>query len=584
MSTNIQNTILLKDVLATYSEQNELSSFSEDQIFELFVIQQITKDANLDFREIEDGTVDGGDDGGIDSFIILINDKSVSTIEELEDYKFSPDTQVIAFITQAKLATSISEKAIDKLYITLPLIFDLNYTEQDLWRRFNNRLVEKILILRKVWSLAVQHHTKMTIHLSYASRANEVRRNSALESKSQQVCRTIRETTYDICQADFRFFSAKELIQLYQKRQSTSLTLKFKENPVAIEYRRGNYGYIGVVRLEDYHEFLVDDSGTIREFILEENVRHYQGEVDVNKGIRKTLEDDLNVDFWWLNNGITMIASKCSPYPRELHLENVQIVNGLQTSYTIGRFYNREKIEKQDNRSILVKVLIVDSDDKETIDKIISSSNKQNPVTPTVLRATDSIQRKLELFFYTRGYYYDRRKNYYKNQNKPAKKIFSIQYAAQAIESILNFNPSAARSKPTTLIKSNKSYESIFDEDRSYEAYLNCCLLHQQVTDFIKEKLPREERSEAKNFAYHISRISASILTGEVEYTANHIKDLALNDLPTDLLNQAYKLLRELLNEYQVANPEDNVLNYISKSSRFTTSINNSLGGKLTIA
>ena len=91
-----------------------------------------------------------------------------------------------------------------------------------------------------------------------------------------------------------------------------------------------------------------------------------------------------------------------------MSIENIQIVNGLQTSYSI---FNNHNGDEDDNRSVLVKVII--NNNKETTDNIIASTNSQNPVSPTLLRATEPIQRNLELFFLNEGYYYDRRKNYY---------------------------------------------------------------------------------------------------------------------------------------------------------------------------
>lgn len=578
MTKNTQNTIILRDLLKRYRVDNELSSYNDDQIFEIFAIQQITKDSNLSFLEVEDGVVDGGSDGGVDSFLVLIDDIAVSTNEELDDIPFGRDSHVRVYISQAKISQSFQEKALDKLNITAPVIFDLDVDEQDLWLRFNAKLVEKILLLRRVWRMAVENHVTVDIFLSYACMANHVHINNAHRQKSNQICKSIEDKTLRACNVSFNFFSSKELIELFQKPQSTSLQLRFKENPTPIEYKRGEYGYIGVVYLRDYYDFIVDSDGSIREFILEENVRHYQGEVDVNKGIRRTLEDDYSVDFWWLNNGITVIASRCTPYPRVLHLDDVQIVNGLQTSYTIGRFYERN--QGSDERSILVKVLVVSSEDKQTIDKIISSSNRQNPVTPTVLRATDDIQRKIELFFFNRGYYYDRRKNYYKNQNKPARRIFSIQYAAQAIEAILNFNPSAARSKPTTLIKSDKTYQKIFDESRSFEAYLNCCLLYQKCFNFIKTDLPREDRSEFRNYTYHLARIVAALLTNKSRYDDDMIRGIEVTEIDPTIINQGFEVLRIAISKHQEEIPDVTFANYISKATKFTNILNDYLDSK----
>ena len=49
-------------------------------------------------------------------------------------------------------------------------------------------------------------------------------------------------------------------------------------------------------------------------------------------------------------------------------------------------------------------------------------------------------------------------KNYYKNQHKRRAQIFSINYLAQAIVSIIDSNPVKARSNPTILIKKDEDY------------------------------------------------------------------------------------------------------------------------------
>jgi hypothetical protein len=185
----------------------------------------------------------------------------------------------------------------------------------------------------------------------------------------------------------------------------------FKEIPGSISYAKGGIGYVGAVKLSDYISFISDDEGNIREDLFDSNIRHYQGEVDVNNKIKSTLQNDFTRDFWWLNNGITMIASNPTQLAKRLSVESIQIVNGLQTTYTIATNY---LTIPSDDRSVLVKVII--TSDKETIDKIIASTNSQNAVSSSLLRATDTIQRNLESFFANAGYYYDRRKNFYKNQ------------------------------------------------------------------------------------------------------------------------------------------------------------------------
>ncbi len=64
-------------------------------------------------------------------------------------------------------------------------------------------------------------------------------------------------------------------------------------------------------RVKDYYNFIVDsEENKIREYLFESNIRHYQGDTaDVNQKIAETLQNDLDRDFWWLNNGITIISS-----------------------------------------------------------------------------------------------------------------------------------------------------------------------------------------------------------------------------------------------------------------------------------
>jgi hypothetical protein len=92
-------------------------------------------------------------------------------------------------------------------------------------------------------------------------------------------------------------FSAEELLSLHSEKAEVHLELKFKEQPSTIDYKGSNIGYIGVVKLPDYYDFITDDHGVIRESIFEENVRHYQGDVDVNKKINESLNSDFETDF-----------------------------------------------------------------------------------------------------------------------------------------------------------------------------------------------------------------------------------------------------------------------------------------------
>ncbi|WP_180064325.1 AIPR family protein [Acinetobacter sp. YH16042] len=140
-----------------------------------------------------------------------------------------------------------------------------------------------------------------------------------------------------------------------------------------------------------------------------------------------TLQNNTTEDFWWLNNGVTILSTKVTPRTnKQLVIQNPEIVNGLQTSSEIYRYFkeNAVKIQDIENRNVLVRVIVPSSE--EVRDKIIKATNSQTQIPKSSLRATDPIHRQIETFLKTKGYYYDRRKNFYKNEGKKPKQIIKL--------------------------------------------------------------------------------------------------------------------------------------------------------------
>ena len=159
--------------------------------------------------------------------------------------------------------------------------------------------------------------------------------------------------------------------------------------------------------------------------MFEANVRDYQGRTQVNDAIQASLQDKATEDFWWLNNGISILATKASLGGKTLTMEDPQIVNGLQTSREIYN-YCKGSDETNDERKILVRVMV--PTEEESRDRIIKATNSQTVVLLSSLRATDKIHRDIEEYLRPRGLFYDRRKNYYRNEGKPRNKIVGIPY------------------------------------------------------------------------------------------------------------------------------------------------------------
>ena len=104
-------------------------------------------------------------------------------------------------------------------------------------------------------------------------------------------------------------------------------------------------------------------------------------------------------------------------------------------------------------------------------EKIIRATNSQTSIPFASLKATDKIHRDIEDFLVPNGFYYERRKNFYKNEGKPSAKIVTIPHLAQATMAVLLGRPNDARARPSTLLKRQEDYERVFSEDYPLDVY-----------------------------------------------------------------------------------------------------------------
>lgn len=228
----------------------------------------------------------------------------------------------------------------------------------------------------------------------------------------------------------------------------------------------GANSYVALCKLSDYLQFISDESGTLITRIFEANVRAYQGDVELNREIADSLEKPVvGLDFWWLNNGVTIVADAVSFTNNQLVIANPLVANGLQTSHEIHAY--AEKIPSDDQRSILIRV--IEENDLTKRDKIIRATNRQTSIGNSSYHAAETVHCEIEDYLLILGYYYDRRKNLYRREGKPADKIISIDRLAQAVLAVLLREPHTARARPTTAIKDEKDYALIFSGDKAQQ-------------------------------------------------------------------------------------------------------------------
>jgi len=571
--SNNNDVIILKSILDK-KRQELANTLSQDEYFEIFAFEQLLKDYDLSYDELLSNQVDGKDDGGIDGFFIFLNNEILN--EDLDSGNIKKNPLIEVYLIQAKTSSSFGEKPIETLMATIEDIFDLDKAIADIKDFYNAPLIEKVELFRKTYIDLAIKHLKLKITYVYASQGDTQKIHIKVQNKADNLC-SKTEKFFTGSEVKFKFTGARELLENARQEKSYSLKLKFLENYISTD----EDNYVVLTRLDEYYDFVTDD-GSLRKYLFESNVRDYQGNVEVNKDIKNTLAlKDTDIDFWWLNNGITILASKASIAGKTITLDDVQIVNGLQTTNSIYEYMNTlAKVD--DKRAILVKIIVANK--LEARDRIIKATNFQTPVPAASLRATEPIQRDIEDYFLNKDWFYDRRKNYYKNIGKSSERIISIPYLAQAVTSIVHLDPHIARAQPTSIIKGDANYSRVFNSSIPMEVYLFCAKLMKNIELYIRttdfSALTQNNTSSLlrpgtiRLLIFHVAMLFTIKLLNKVNYTQGDV----LSILPIEFDDHQALLLSiileitELTNSYLQKQPSLSI-NTVAKRSEFTNFI-----------
>ncbi|UOQ53709.1 AIPR family protein [Hymenobacter cellulosivorans] len=523
------------------------NEISITEYFEIYTASEILKDFDLSYDDIKYGIVGDGGDGGIDSMFTFLNGELVKEDTEININQKKNDIELI--LIQAKTSFTFKEDAVVKFRETAEDLFNLSSNPDKFSKRYNHDLIDKVKIFRNVYSKLARNFPKLHIKYYYATQGDTVHHN--VEGKVPKLREAIAEM-FSGSQFSFEFIGAKKLLEMTRNVPSTSRMLEVSESPIST----ASGSYVCLVRLDKYYEF-VSDAGALARSIFESNVRDYQGSITVNTGIRTTLQNQKSENFWYLNNGVTIITPKAVLAGKQLTIEDPQIVNGLQTSHEIYRHFSEQAITVLDERAILVRVIC--EADEEARDRIIRATNSQTAIPPASLRSSDEIHRNIEDFLKANGYYYDRKKNFYKNQGMPVAKTVSIPYLAQAMMAIILLKPDSARARPSTLINSDTEYKRIFSLDMPIDVYLKVIQIIKEVENFLKPSVCgiELERKIITNIKYYVAMVVGIEVAGSQDQIAAKISALPQIKIAEEILHKALDTVlvtfEELGNSDQVA-------------------------------
>lgn len=537
MSKNAQ--ILLENLIEQEFRNNDnYSNISE--YFEFFSASQILKNQGLSDDEVDNGIVGKGLDGGCDSIYLFLNNLLI-TPDVVEHISAPKDSILEMIIIQSKKTTSFGEDAVMKWKTISGNLLDLSKTTTDFTARYNADILEAFTTFRDTYTRLITSRVKLKFRFYYATLASELHPN--VIQQSEELKDTIKGL-FPNAVVEVTFVDSDTLFEMYNAVIENRVNLKFADIPISPNQKN----YVALVDLKSYFNFIVNDEGDVRKSFFDSNVRDYQGKNNVNSSISETLHRADDNDFWWLNNGVTVLASEATLVNnRELQIVNPEIVNGLQTSMEIYNYFseNREALEPE-KRSILLRIIVPDNE--ESRDQIIFATNNQTNIPKATLRVTDPIHLQIEMYFKSRGLFYDRRKNYYKNQGHKPAEIVGVSFLAQCLITIFLKKPDYARARPSTLLNDEKTYNELYEKNNDLEVFYRVALLGKKIQKNVRSGSDYSSAEKSDILYYVLYAVIADVL-GKRNITPADIKNLDMDSvtdtLIEDIRNRVYEIYKQ---------------------------------------
>lgn len=536
---------------STWKEERA-SELAESSAFERYSSEMVLRDLDLSDEDIEGGILGGGGDGGIDSFYFFINKNLIN--EDSLDLKVAESAELC--LIQAKYSDGYQEIAIQKIESFIRDLFDFSRDPSE-FSYYNDRLRRQMQIFREHYQNIIGSAFRFKVNINYVTKTSNTPGVSILQRAENLKIAVKSIITHAQC--EFLFIGAAELVKIIRSTPNKTIVLRYKHSLMD-----NDGSVICVCYLREFAKFITDDSGSLRQHILDPNVRDYQGNNKVNKGIRKSLKETEVREFWWLNNGITVLCDSVVQSAGTLAITAPEIVNGLQTSHEIFNFFG--SLKDDDDRSILVRVIKVP--DEIIRDRITFATNSQTPVSGLSLHATEYIHYEIEELLKLYKIYYDRKKGKYKRLKMPLSKIVSMKALSQAMLSFLRWKPHSARGRPDQALEQDDNYEKIFDPKIDRNIFVAGVILDRGVAAYLSERSDIGATA-AFDLRYYILSCLGSVLVGKLDPSSTELAGIAAKAVKDEYSKFLESVTNLVYDVYQKQGGNDKA----AKSSEMTKEI-----------
>lgn len=360
-------------------------------------------------------------------------------------------------------------------------------------------------------------------------------------------------------QVDFEHINHENIVDFIQSHKGIKVSLRLNGASIVenFNFKRVLIGKANVAEIAKLFN-------TYGDGLLEKNIRRYLGlnRNRVNEAIQETLLGDRKDNFYFKNNGITMICKKFSYNALQeknwdIVAEDIQIINGGQTCKTIQHTISNNPDNDYSQVFVLVRLYelsVSEEDNENLVNEITLATNSQNPVDLSDLRSNDKIQRTLETDINGLGYNYRRKKDIASSNDS----VIPLSVAAQAIYAIWKEQPHLAKFKRKELFGS--LYDRVYTKDLNAAQVVIAVLIYRYCDNQRRKVSLIEEYPHIPYSNYFMSMIIGKLLLSRTNVSLSQLthknfepvknyfetnKDTLFNDANIILVNALNSLYKE---------------------------------------
>jgi hypothetical protein len=185
-------------------------------------------------------------------------------------------------------------------------------------------------------------------------------------------------------------------------------------------------------------------------------------------------------EFSFLHNGLTILASDTQLTEESLYMREPYVLNGCQSITTAFLFRYGERLSSRINtekwKQIKIPIRVIDSADENFIRMITISTNRQNSISASALRANDPVQIRLENSMARMEIFYERQEGAFDylqdvNPKRISQEFQKSEWGPVFIDDIARSIAAASgeialAKNVTDLFESDTAYEKIFSNKK----------------------------------------------------------------------------------------------------------------------